>query len=256
MLQTYPVDKIFMIDSDEDLAEFAKQNPNYFIESQAVIGDDGIPTGMVAAASPNLRLNFDFTPEGQIMDNVEPRTISAKNLFGELEAHNHKSDYIEFIIDGDSMLMPSLEIQKQTFMALFPVITNQITLIFSLRNQDPEAAASQLMALEQLLTIQRQNIYDFISKADYDAIIAKTPSMMQQQMMQQKMAMDAQNTAMQTAAGGGAQDIQAPGQGMSSDGTNPLQPQNANEVPRPQSPMGGAVDASLGRAANLPFFPG
>ncbi len=256
MLQTYPVDKIFMIDSDEDLAEFAKQNPNYFIESQAVIGDDGIPTGMVAAASPNLRLNFDFTPEGQIMDNVEPRTISAKNLFNELDAHDHKSDYIEFVIDGDSMLMPSLEIQKQTFMALFPVITNQITLIFSLRNQDPEAAASQLMALEQLLTIQRQNIYDFISKADYDAIIAKMPSMMQQQMMQQQMAMDAQNTAMQTAAGGGAQEISSPGQQMAGDGTNPLQPQNANEVPRPQSPMGGAVDASVGRAANLPFFPG
>jgi integrase/recombinase XerC len=34
MLQTYPVDKIFMIDSDDQLAEFAKQNPNYFIESQ------------------------------------------------------------------------------------------------------------------------------------------------------------------------------------------------------------------------------
>lgn len=255
MLQTYPVDKIFMIDSDENLAEFAKQNPNYFIESQAVIGDDGIPTGMVAAASPNLRLNFDFTEDGQIMDNVDTRTISAKNLFGELDSHGHKSDYIEFVIDGDSMLMPSLEIQKQTFMALFPVITNQITLIFSLRNQDPEAAASQLMSLEQLLTIQRQNIYDFISKADYDAIIAKMPSMMQQQMMQQQMAMDAQNTAMQTAAGGSAGEISTPGQSMAGDGTNPLQPQNAKEVPRPQSPMGGAIDASVGRAANLPYFP-
>lgn len=255
MLQTYPVDKIFMIDSDEDLANFAKQNPNYFIESQAVVGDDGVPKGYVAAASQNLRLNFDFTSEGDIMDNVAPRVISAKNLFGELAAHDHKSDYLEFIIDGDSMLMPSLEIQKQTFMALFPVITNQITLIFSLRNQDPEAASAQLMSLEQLLTIQRQNIYDFISKADYDAIIAKQPSIMQQQMMQQKMAMDAQNTAMQTIAGGGAQDISSSGQEMSADGTNPLQPQNANEVPRPQSPMGGAVDASVGRAANLPFFP-
>ncbi len=256
MIQTYPVDKIFMIDSDEDLAEFARQNPNYFVESQAVIGDDGIPKGMVVAASPNLRLNFDFTPDGQIMDNVDPRTISAKNLFGELKAHDHRSDYLEFIIDGDSMLMPSLEIQKQTFMALFPVITNQITLIFSLRNQDPEAAASQLKALEQLLTIQRQNIYDFISKDDYDAIMEKIPSMMQQQMMQQKMAMDAQNTAMQTAAGGGAQGgSSSSGQQMSGDGTSPLQPQSPNEVPRPQSPMGGAVDASVGRASNLPFFP-
>ncbi len=257
MIQTYPVDKIFMIDSDKDLAEFAKQNPDYFIQSEPIIGDDGLATGKYGVvASQNLRLNFDFTPEGEIMDDVTPRTISAKNLFQELQAHGHKSDYIEFVIDGDSMLMPSLEIQKQTFMALFPVITNQITLIFSLRNQDPEAASSQLMALEQLLTIQRQNIFDFISKADYDAIIAKMPSMMQQQMMEQKMQMDAKNTAMQTAAGGGAQDIGSSGQEMSADGTAPLQPQNANEVPRPQSPMGGAIDASMGRAANLPYFPG
>ncbi len=68
--------------------------------------------------------------------------------------------------------------------------------------------------------------------------------------------MDAQNTAMQTMAGGGAEGgMQPMGQEMSPDGTNPMQPQSPNEIPRPQSPMGGAVDASMGRAANLPFFP-
>ncbi len=190
------------------------------------------------------------------MEDVPTRTISSKKLFDELAAHDHKSDYIEFIIDGDSMLLPSLEIQKQTFMALFPVITNQITLIFSMRNQDPEAACSQLKALEQLLTIQRQNIYDYISKEDYDAIIHKQPSIMQQQMMEQKMMMDAQNTALQTLAGGTGEGGAPSAQGMTSDGTSPLQPQSPNEVPRPQSPMGGAIDASVGRAANLPFFPG
>lgn len=256
MLQTYPVDKIFMIDSDEDLAEFSRQNPDYFIESEQVMGDDGLPTGsFVAVASPNLRLNFDFTPEGELLEDVPTRTISAKNLFGELQTHGHTSKYLEFIIDGDSMLLPSLEIQKQTFMALFPVITNQLTLIFSLRNQDPEAASSQLKALEQLLTIQRQNIYDFISKEDYDAIIAKIPSIVQAQMKEAQMQMDAKNTAMQTAAGGGTGEDTSMGQQMSADGTSPTQPQNPNEVPRPQSPMGGAVDASVGRAANLPFFP-
>ncbi len=299
MIQTYPVDKIFMIDSDENLAEFAKQNPNYFIQSQPIVGDDGIPTGgIVVAASQNLRLNFDFTPDGQIMDNVDPRTISATNLFKELKDHNHKSDYIEFIIDGDSMLMPSLEIQKQTFMALFPVITNQITLIFSLRNNDPDAAASQLMSLEQLLTIQRQNIFNFISKSDYDEIIAKKPSQSQIAMQQAAMAaapsgkppaetlnykdapedvkreIEAQAGLKPSQIGGtadmtgpvggnpgptnfqpGTGNSSIPGQNMAGDGTNPLQPQNANEVSRPQSPMGGAVDASVGRAANLPFFP-
>ena len=265
MIQIYPVDKIFMIDSDDQLNEFVKQNPDYFVESQIVLDDNGVPVGMVAAASKNLRLNFDFTQDGQMMENVPTRTISSRNLFTELKDHGHICDYIEWIIDPDSMLLPSLEIQKQTFMALFPVITNQLTLVYSMRNQDPEAASSQLMALEKLLDIQGQDIYDFISKADYDAIINKQPSVAQQQMQQQQMQMDAKNTAMQSLASGegGAptSDMVPPGQNMTGDGTNPMQPQNPNEVPRPQAPMTSAIDASLGRAAvtsltgSMPNFP-
>jgi hypothetical protein len=251
MKQIYPVDKIFMIDSKDQLDEFTKQNPDYFIEAQDVLDDFGVPTSMVATASKNLRLNFDFTPDGEIMDNVPTRQISTKGLFDEMKNTGHMSDYIEFIIDPDSMLLPSLEIQKQTFMALFPVITNQITLIFSMRNQDPEAAASQLMALEKLLDIQNGDIYDYISKADYDAIISKQPSEMQRKMQEQQMQQDAKNTAMQTLAGGSGapSDVSTPGQNMTGDGTDPMQPQNPNEVPRPQGPMTSAVDASIGRAA-------
>ena len=253
MSQIYPVDKIFMIDSEDQLAEFARQNKDYFIESQPVLDDNGVPVGYVAAASQNLRLNFDFTAEGDIMENVPTRQISTKGLFDEMKNSGHISDYIEFIIDPDSMLLPSLEIQKQTFMALFPVITNQITLIYSMRNQDPEAAASQLMALEKLLDIQGGDIYDYISKADYDAILGKQPSVMQQQMQQQQMLTDAQNTAMQSKASGGGSaptgGMTPPGQNMTGDGTNPMQPQNPNEVPRPQGPMTSAIDASVGRAA-------
>jgi len=261
MMQTYSVDKIFMIDSQDQLSEFAKQNPDYFMESQEIYNDEGGTGKYAVAASRNLRLNFDFTPDGELLEDVPTRTISAKKLFDEMKNHGHMCDYIEFIIDPDSMLLPSLEIKKQTFMALFPVITNQITLIFSMRNQDPEAASAQLMALEQLLDIQGQDIYDYINKADYDAILAKQPSQMQKQMQEQQMQMEAKNTAMQNAAGGESAGAIAtgemvPGQEMSPDGTNPMQPQNANEVPRPQSPMGAGVDASMGRAANLPFFPG
>jgi len=257
MRQIYPVDKIFMIDSDEQLAEFTKQNPDYFVESQEVLDDFGIPVGMVAAASQNLRLNFDFDQDGKVMENVDTRQISAKGLFDEMKNTGHMSDYIDFIIDPDSMLMPSLEIQKQTYMALFPIITNQITLIYSMRNQDPEAAASQLMALEKLLDIQNGDIFNYISKADYDAIIAKQPSEVQKQMQQEQMQQDAQATAMQNKAGGGGGAGMSGGQAMSADSTNPMQPQNSNEVPRPQTPMMGAIDASVGRAgAGDGFFPG
>lgn len=249
--QTYAVDKIFMIDSDDQLAEFAKQNPDYFVESQEVLNDEGIPVSMVAAASKNLRLNFDFNQDGEVMEGVPTRQISAKGLFDEIKNAGHMSDYIDFIIDPDSMLLPSLEIQKQTYMALFPVITNQITLIFSMRNKDPEGAASQLMALEKLLDIQNGDIFDYISKVDYDAIIAKKPSDAQRQMQQEQMQVDAQATAMQNMAGGGGgtEGVVPMGQQMAGDGTDPMMAQNPNEVPRPQTQMGSAVDASLGRAA-------
>jgi hypothetical protein len=249
--QTYAVDKIFMIDSDDQLAEFVRQNPDYFVESQEVLSDEGIPVSMVAAASKNLRLNFDFNQDGEVMEGVPTRQISAKGLFDEMKNAGHMSDYIDFIIDPDSMLLPSLEIQKQTYMALFPVITNQITLIFSMRNKDPEGAASQLMALEKLLDIQNGDIFDYVSKVDYDAIIAKKPSDAQRQMQQEQMQVDAQATAMQNMAGGsgGTEGVVPMGQQMAGDGTDPMMAQNPNEVPRPQTPMGSAVDASLGRAA-------
>lgn len=296
IMQTYSVDKIFMIDSQDQLAEFTKQNPDYFMESQEVVDDEGQGTGKIAvAASRNLRLNFDFTPDGELLEDVPTRTVSSKKLFDEMKNHGHQSDYIEFIIDPDSMLLPSLEIQKQTFMALFPVITNQMTLIFSLRNNDPDAAASQLMSLEKLLDIQNQDIYDFISKKDYDGIMAKEPS--QKQIEMQQAAMQAKPSAKPPAEtlsykdapedvkreieaqaglkpsrmGGtvehtgpvgapegvdtqpqpGTGEPMAPGQNMIGDGTNPLDPQNAQEVPRPQSPMMGAIDASVGRAGAM-----
>ena len=65
--QTYAVDKIFMIDSDSKVAEFAKQNPDYFIQSAPIANDAGDVTGYAVAASKNLRLNFDFTPDGEML---------------------------------------------------------------------------------------------------------------------------------------------------------------------------------------------
>lgn len=287
--QTYPVDKVFMLDSDEKVAEFVKQNPNYFVVSEDIVNENYEVTGKAVAASPQLRVNFDFSPDGELLESVPTRTISAKGLFDEMATQGHKSDYIDFKIDPESMLLPSLEIQKQTFMSLFPVITNQITTIFSLRNTDPDAAASQLMTLEQLLEIQKQDIYKFISKKDYDAIMNKQPSEAQIQMQQMAAeAMEKEDPLVdsikydktppdiqrqiearaglvpsgeigipeQPMEGGNIpEELSSTGQNMMGDGTDPLQPQNANEVPRPQSPMGGAIDASMGRAANLPFFP-
>lgn len=82
---------------------------------------------------------------------------------------------------------------------------------------------------------------------------------MQKQMQDEEMLRKAKEAAMLNMAGGeGAGGESMPiGQEMTGDGTDPTQPQNPNEVPRPQAPMGSAVDASIGRAANSTgFFPG
>lgn len=272
--QTYTVDKIFMLDSESDIAIFTKQNPDYFIQSAPVEGENGKINGYAVTASKNLRLNFDFTPDGQMVENVPTRTISAKALFDEMANHGHKSDYVEFIIDPDSMLLPSLEIQKQTFMALFPIITNQVNTIYSLRRTDPEAAASQLRSLEQLLNVQRQDIYDYIPKEQYDDIIALKPSqnlpepppdMSNAPKVSISVKADAATPAGQEILQdtGVSKDQETPQDilsenvpGMSSN-QNLGEPVSANNVPRPQSPMGSAIDASVGRAANSTgFFPG
>lgn len=279
--QTYPVDKVFMIDSDENLAAFAQANPDYFIESQEVVDDNDQLVGYVAAASRNLRLNFDFTQEGKLLEDVPTRTISAKRLFDEMSENGHKKSYIEFIIDPDSMLLPSMEIQKQNFMALFPIITNQINLIFQLRSSDPEAASAQLKTLNQLLKIQKENIYDYIPKQQYDAIIAMEPPLTPPAPPERKAPEETLNykdappdvqreieeRAGLTPSRMEGVPSQTPGTvppvknkapenvpGISSE-TDITRPKGQNQIARPQSPMGASNDASMGRAANLPFFP-
>lgn len=279
--QTYPVDKVFMINSNTDMQAFVKNNPDYFVQQGTITDDDGNVKGMTALASKNLRLNFDFTPDGELLENVNKRKVSAKQLFSDLAAHGHMVDSIEFIIDPDSMLLPSIEIEKQTFMALFPVITNQITLIFSLRMKDPDAAASQLMTLEQMLLIQRQDIFDFMSKQDYDDILAKKPSQAQIAMQQAaakpeekpvSVSVNAKDTppavqaaifakagiapaAAPVAPPAGAAPAQDLGSQTFPAGPGAIEAVPGGNVPRPQGPLTAAVDASLGRAAHTPFFP-
>lgn len=272
--QTYPIDKVFLIDSKEDVAAFAQMNPDYFIETEPVMGDDGDTiVGHVVTASQNLRMNFDFTKEGDLLEDVPARTISARKLFGEMREHGHKRAYVEFIIDPDSMLVPSMEIQKQNYMSISPVIVNQINLIFELRKSNPEAAASQLRVLERMLKVQKENIYDYIPKSIYDSIMALEPSQIpppssEAPLDKTKIYKDAPaDVQMQIEEEAGlvraSNDMppQTPGtippvrrknpaaETGTSDDPNLARPKGVNQIARPQSPMGSAVDASMGRAA-------
>ena len=240
--QTYSVDKVFMLDSDEQLAEFAKQNPDYFMEKKPVTDDDGNFAGLVVVASPNMRLNFDFDKDGNLLEDVPERKISQKALFDEMKSHGHMSDYIDFVIDPNSMLLPSQEIQKQQYMELYPIIQNSLTTIFGIRMQDPQAAASQLKSLECLLNTYKENIYNYMSKKTYDEILAE-------QLPQQQIAMQQMNKHLNPEENG------EPGQAMSPDGTDPMQPQSMEEMADPQGAMGSMIDGSLGYAASAPMTP-
>jgi hypothetical protein len=278
--QTYPVDKVFFIDKDDDIATFAKQNPDYFVQSAPVQGDSGEIVGQVITASPNLRLSFDFTPDGKLLEGVPSRTISARNLFQELDAHGHGKSYIEFIIDPDSMLVPSMEIQKQSYMAISPIITNQINLIFELRNTDPEAASVQLRAFERMLKIQKEDIYEYVPKGMYDSIMAleppqnpakdapapidmakiykDAPADVQREIEQAAGLQPSQDNNIPPATPGTIPPVKRenPAAVAKSSDSKTSRVKSPNQLPRPQSPMGSASDASVGRAANLPFFPG
>lgn len=280
--QTYSVDKVFLIDKDEDVAAFAKQNPDYFVETMPIQDDNGGTVGHVITASPNLRLNFDFTPDGQLLEDVPARTISARNLFQELNDHGHGKAYIEFLIDPDSMLVPSMEIQKQNYMAISPIITNQINVIFQLRNTDAEAAAAQLRAFERMLKIQKENIYDYIQKSTYDAILALEPSQtppppppddpidksklyqfapadVQREIEGAAGLQPSQSDEIPPATPGTIPPVKRvnPAAKPNSDAAAPTRAKTKNQIPVPKPPMGSAVDASLGRAAaGSGFFPG
>lgn len=285
--QTYPVDKVFLIDSDENVNAFVQANPDFFVQAEPVVGDDeDTIVGHVVTASQNLRLNFDFTPDGELLEDVPTRTISARNFFQEMKQHGHEKAYIEFLIDPDSMLVPSMEIQKQNYMAISPLITNQINLIFQLRNTDPDAASAQLRAFERMLKVQKENIYDYIPKATYDAIIGGQPPQnpipapeapIDKSKIYQYAPSDVQREIEQDAGlQPSVSDAIPPGTpgtippikrtnpadpknhtpGKSDDKGGPSRVKTPNQLPRPQSTMGAANDASMGRAAALPFFPG
>lgn len=235
--QTFPADRMFQFDTDEDIALFTKMNPDYFVETRPVIDEQEQITGIMLAASPRLKLNFDFDEDGNVIEANEPRAVSSRGLFTQMDRYGHTSGSIDFIIDPTSMLLPSQEIEKQNYIAIYPVISNSITQIFASRMQDPALAKSLTKTLEQFLETQRQSIFDYIPKQQYDEIMEMKPAMNPMQQMQQMMQ------------GGGA-----PGQEMMKDGQDPTQPQSPQEVPRPQTPLGAAFDASVGRAKESSGF--
>lgn len=225
----------FTFANPDEAKLFAQLNPEF----QHSLGDltfneEGVPE-LKVFSSQKVPVTFDFNKEGLIESDFEDQevdefgdpkySVSKETAFKTIREVEERVGYDRVLIkiDTNSMLVPSQEVKKQASMSIFPVIQNSIQIIYGLARQDAEQAVAQLKSLTQFLEIQKENIYDYIPKEQYDKIMtmqmAPSPEQQMMQMMQ--------------------------GQATQSDGTNVAQPQNPREMS--QSRMDSSFNASMGK---------
>jgi hypothetical protein len=235
----------YIFSSPEEVQTFIQLNPGFSHKVGDIsFSDEGVPEVKVQS-SQMVPMSFDYSEDSIAETDFEQQNV---NEFGDPKVSVPKSsifssiqrlespekigyDQVILKVDTNSMLVPSMEIKKQSTMQLFPIIQNTIQIIYGLARQDADQAIAQLTSLKTFLDVQKENIFDYIPKGQYDMIMAKQMMPTPEQMMMQMM--------------GGAEGQGGP---LQADGTNVAQPQNPNELPQNQSPMNAAVDASLGRA--------
>lgn len=246
----------FIFANEDEVRAFVEANPNFTHtegESETPDTDEFDEYGVPSADNPirvyssqNVPVTFDYSQEGLTNSNFSNQqmqefgsptvSISKSSMLSKvygMEAPDQMGyDKVLLKIDANSMLLPSAEIQKQTAMQLFPLIQSSLQLIFGLAKADPIQAVSQLTSLKTFLEVQRENIFDYIPKQQYDMIM--------QGGMVKPFVMGPDGQPMQ--GGPSAQTMP--------DGTDPTQAPAPQERALNQSPMQAAVQASLGRAAS------
>ena len=238
----------FIFANEEEVQSFVEANPSFQheqgenIESETEQYDEfGVPlietTGYSVMSSQKVPLTFDYSQEedNQMQEFGQPTVNVSKSsmlssIYGMESEDKMGYDKVLLKIDANSMLQPSAEIQKQTAMQLYPLIQQAIQLIFGLAKQDPIQAVVQLKSLETFLEVQKENIFNYIPKQQYDMIM--------QGGMVKPFMMGPDGQPIQGGAMGG--DVMP-------DGTSPTQAPAPEERAQNQSPMGAAVQASVGR---------
>jgi len=238
----------FIFANEEEVQSFVEANPSFQheqgenIESETEQYDEfGVPlietTGYSVMSSQKVPLTFDYSQEedNQMQEFGQPTVNVSKSsmlssIYGMESEDKMGYDKVLLKIDANSMLQPSAEIQKQTAMQLYPLIQQAIQLIFGLAKQDPIQAVVQLKSLETFLEVQKENIFNYIPKQQYDMIM--------QGGMVKPFMMGPDGQPIQGGVMGG--DVMP-------DGTSPTQAPAPEERAQNQSPMGAAVQASVGR---------
>lgn len=241
----------FVFSNEEEVQAFVQANEEFQTteNDNNEFSENGEPISISVLATPRVSLSFDFNKEdltesdfqNQQMSEVGENSInvpraSALQKAKELDNPDQIGfDKVYLKVDSNSMLVPSLEIQKQTAMQLYPMVQNALQIIFGLARQDAEQAQSQLKSFHTFMEQQKQNIFDYIPKELYDNIMSKA-------MVPPPMVDPATGMPMPPQGGDARQ----------ADGTSVSQPQSPNEMPVSQAPQQGleqGVNASLVRAS-------
>jgi hypothetical protein len=248
----------FVFANEDQVKAFVSANPSFTHtegESETPDTDEFDEYGIPSADNPirvyssqNIPVSFDYSNPSndnqQMQEFGSPQiSISKSTMLSSIYATESPDqmgyDKVLLKIDPNSMLLPSAEIQKQTAMQLFPLIQSSLQLIFGLAKADPIQAVSQLTSLKTFLEVQKENIFDYIPKQQYDMIM--------QGGMVKPFVMGPDGQPIQGGPQGGAP---APGGSVMPDGTSPTQAPAPQERALNQSPMNAAVQASIGRAAS------
>lgn len=172
----------FIFNSEEEVKSFMDANPSFNHESSVDTDENGIPEHSVFSA-PNVKLSFDYSKphleesdyqDSGVVETGHSSRLVPRNKVVEDMSNLDKDmgyDKVILVVDPASMIVPSQEIQKQVSMQLYPIIQNALMQIFGLAKTDPEQAKAQLKSFNTFMDSQKQNVYDYIPKEAYDAII-------------------------------------------------------------------------------------
>ena len=202
--QIYSVEKVILLNNSEEVTQFTKLNPGYFITrvEDDIATDDPLsfsydmnedqdnegekkdkPTKY--AYSKKVALNFDIkmneddaSGENDSVEELpDDYLMPASELFTILGNRGHMPDRIQFIIDPTSILLPSDEINKQRVTQIYQMITPATAQIMQMESQMPDLARTMLQQLEQVLDVNKESIFDWFPKDVYDRIMKPKPPM-------------------------------------------------------------------------------
>lgn len=186
----------FIFTNEDQIKAFDQVNPmfhNEDVTAEPEKDEFGNPipvTEYKVKSSLRVPLSFDFNEQDLNESGYEDQNIEelgeAKNLVSRSKAISTVMDYddpekigydrVYMVVDANSMLIPSPELQKQVSMQLYPMIQQAIATIFGLAGSgDVFQARSQLRAFTTFMESQKLNIYDYIPKDLYDQLMTAEP---------------------------------------------------------------------------------